>query len=79
MMKIGVVSDLHLYNKTVNIERALSKLNDVDCLLIVGDIADQADEKQYNIFLNLINERFYDMPVYCVSGNHDNPARDDSR
>lgn len=77
-MRIGVVSDLHLYNKTVNIERALSKLNDVDCLLIVGDIADQADEKQYNIFLNLINERFYDVPVYCVSGNHDNPTKDDT-
>lgn len=75
---IGVISDLHLFNKTANIEKALSKLHNVDLLLIVGDIADRADEKQYDIFLNLFDERFHDMPVYCVSGNHDNPARDDT-
>ena len=76
--KIGVISDLHLFNKTANIEKAISKLHNVDLLLIVGDIADRADEKQYNIFLNLFDERFHDIPVYCVSGNHDNPARDDT-
>lgn len=76
--KIGVISDLHLFNKTANIEKALSKLHDVDLLLIVGDIADRADEKQYDIFLNLFDERFHNMPVYCVSGNHDNPARNDT-
>lgn len=78
MMRIGVLSDLHLLNKSVNIERALSKLNDADCLLIVGDIADRAEEKQYSVFLDLIEERFHYIPVYCVSGNHDNPARDDT-
>lgn len=76
--KIGVISDLHLFNKTVNIERALTKLHGSDLVLIVGDIADRADEKQYDIFLNLFDERFHDIPVYCVSGNHDNPARDDT-
>ena len=76
--KIGVISDLHLFNKTVNIERALSKLHGSDLLLIVGDIADRADKRQYDIFLNVIGERFHDIPVYCVSGNHDNPARDDT-
>ena len=76
--KIGVISDLHLFNKTVNIERALTKLHGSDLVLIVGDIADRADEKQYDIFLNLIAEKFHDIPVYCVSGNHDNPARDDT-
>lgn len=76
--KIGVISDLHLFNKTANVEKALSKLHDVELLLIVGDIADRADEKQYDIFLNSFDERFHDMPVYCVSGNHDNPARDDT-
>ena len=72
--KIGVISDLHLFNKTANIERALIKIHGSDFVLIVGDIADRADEKQYDIFLNLIDERFHDVPVYCVSGNHDNPA-----
>ena len=76
--KIGVISDLHLFNKTANIEKAISKLHNIDLLLIVGDVADRADEKQYDIFLNLFNERFHDIPVYCVSGNHDNPARDDT-
>ena len=76
--KIGVISDLHLFNKTANIERALTKIYGSDFVLIVGDIADRADEKQYNIFLNLFDERFHDIPVYCVWGNHDNPARDDT-
>ncbi|MBQ7969350.1 MAG: metallophosphoesterase [Clostridia bacterium] len=62
--KIGVISDLHLFNKTVNIERALLKLYNVDLLLIVGDIADRADEKQYDIFLNLFDERFTIYP--CI-------------
>ena len=76
-LKIGVISDLHLFNKTVNVERSLSKMYDVDLILIVGDIADRADEKQYNIFLDLIDEKIRDIPVYCVSGNHDNPAKND--
>ena len=76
--KIGVISDLHLFNKTASIKNALSKLHDVNLILLVGDIADRADEKQYDIFLNLIDERFHDIPMYCVSGNHDNPARDDT-
>ena len=77
-LKIGIISDLHIFKKTTNLERAISKLRDVDVLLIVGDIADHADEKQYHIVLNIIKERIYDIPVYCVSGNHDNPSRDDT-
>ena len=76
--KIGVISDLHLFNKTTNIERALTKLHGSDLVLIVGDIADRADEKQYDIFLKLIDEKSHGTPVYCVWGNHDNPARDDT-
>ena len=76
-IKIGVMSDLHLFNKTAKIERALSKLHDVQLILIVGDIADRADEKQYNILLQLMDGHLQGVPVYCVSGNHDNPARDD--
>ena len=76
--KIGVISDLHLFNKTANIKKALSKMHDVDLILLVGDIADRYDAKQYDIFLNLIGENFLDIPMYCVSGNHDNPARDDT-
>lgn len=77
-LKIGVISDLHLFNKITNIKRALSKLHDVDLLLIIGDIADRAEEKQYDILLKLIDDAFRAVPIYCVSGNHDNPARDDT-
>ncbi len=77
-MKIGIMSDLHLYNKTINLKHALSKLRDSDIVLIVGDIADRAQENQYDIAANLISEYFVSVPVYCVSGNHDNPARDDT-
>ena len=76
--KIGVISDLHLFNKTANIERALTRLHGSDLVLIVGDIADRADEKQYDILLNLLGDEFRNIPMYCVSGNHDNPARDDT-
>lgn len=37
-MKIGIISDIHLFNKTTNIERAFSKLHGVELLLIAGDI-----------------------------------------
>lgn len=76
--KIGVISDLHLFNKTANIERALEKLYGSDLILIVGDIADRAEERQYDILLHLLEDAFCNIPVYCVSGNHDNPARDDT-
>lgn len=76
--KIGLISDLHLYKKTINIERALSKLHDIELLLIVGDIADRAEEKQYDMLLTLLKKQFNDAAVYCVSRNHDNPARDDT-
>ena len=76
--EIGILSDLHLFNKIINIERALSKLQDLDMLLIVDDIADRAEEKQYDILLKMIADNFITVPIYCVSGNHDNPVRDDA-
>lgn len=42
-LKIGIISDLHLFNKTLNAQRALSKLLGIDLLLIVGDVADRAE------------------------------------
>ena len=74
----GLISDLHLYKKTVNIERAISKLHDIELLLIIGDIADRAEENQYDMLLTLLKEQFNGVAVYCVSGNYDNAARDDT-
>lgn len=78
MMRIGIISDLHIYNRTINIKRALTKLNGVDLILLTGDIADQADEKQYEIVAQLFHVFFAETPVYCISGNHDNPLRNDA-
>lgn len=76
--KIGVISDIHLFNKTTNIERALLTLHGIELLLIIGDIADRGDEKQYKIMFKVLNDFLGEIPIYCVSGNHDNPARNDS-
>ncbi len=77
-MKIGIISDLHLHNKSLDIEKALSQLRQVDLILIVGDIADRAQKVQYDILLKVVSEQIGDVHIYCVSGNHDNPARNDT-
>ena len=76
-MKIGIISDIHLYRKTERFICALNALKDVDVLLIAGDLADRAQKEQYELIYECIKEHVGDTPVYCVSGNHDNPARDD--
>ena len=77
-MEIGIISDLHLYNKSVGVEKALSLLRQVDLILIAGDIADRAQKAQYDILLKSVSEQLSNVPIYCVSGNHDNPARNDT-
>lgn len=49
----------------------------MDVLLIAGDLADRAQKEQYELIYECIKEHLGDIPVYCVSGNHDNPARND--
>lgn len=77
-MKIGIMSDVHLYKKTARLECALKNLCGVDLLLVAGDISDRNEEGQYTLFYEKLREYFPDIPVYCVSGNHDNPSRDDT-
>lgn len=77
-MKIGVMSDIHLYRKTDRFACALEASAGVEVLLLVGDIADRAQKEQYDLAYACIRERLGDIPVYCVSGNHDNPARNDA-
>ena len=77
-VRIGVISDLHLFRKSAKLERAFSKLQEAEILLTVGDIADRGDGKQYKIFLKTLSEALPEIPVYSVSGNHDNPARNDT-
>lgn len=77
-MRIGIMSDLHLFNKTGKIKRALKKLEDADVLLIVGDLADRACMEQYDLLYSCIRECMPDIDIYCVSGNHDKPLKDDT-
>lgn len=77
-MKIAVLSDIHLYRKTERVRCALEAAKGAEALLITGDLADRAQREQYELLSACIREQLGGIPVYCVSGNHDNPNRDDS-
>lgn len=77
-MKIAVLTDIHLYRKTDKVRCALAAAKGADILLIAGDIADRAQREQYELMNGCIGEQLGGIPVYCASGNHDNPARDDT-
>ena len=77
-MKIAVLTDIHLYRKTDRVRCALAAAEGADVLLIAGDLADRAQREQYELLSACIREQLGDIHVCCVSGNHDNPARDDT-
>lgn len=77
-MKIAVLSDIHLYRRTERLQCALRAAEGADVLLLTGDIADRAQREQYELARLHLGQQLGGMPVYCVSGNHDNPARDDT-
>lgn len=77
-MKIGLMSDLHLFRKTYRVIKAFECMRDVDLLLFAGDIADSGIKEQYDLLLQCIQETISDIPVLCVSGNHDVPLEDDT-
>ena len=78
-MNIGVISDLHLYRKTSRVARALStlKAQAIDVLLIVGDLADRGTSEQYDLLYDCLQKYLPTVPIFCVTGNHDNSALDD--
>ncbi len=77
-MKIGLMSDLHLYRKPRTVLKALECLRDVDLLLIAGDLVDRGTREQYDLLAQCIQDTISTIPVLCVSGNHDNPRQDDT-
>ncbi len=77
-MLLGVISDIHLYRKTDRLVRALDAIREAEVLLLCGDLADRALSEQYTLLAECIRQRLGNIPVYCVTGNHDNPARDDT-
>lgn len=85
VLKFVHITDSHLLNKAEetfhnlntknNLETVLSHSQthypDIDFLLFTGDISQTGSEESYLLFKSLIQE--YDLPVYCVPGNHDSP------
>lgn len=74
---IGVLSDIHLFKKQDKLLKALPILKDTDVIFMVGDMVDSAEEYQYEILKNLLDEILPGKSIFCVSGNHDNPKKDD--
>lgn len=77
-LRIGLISDLHLHRKPDNVIKALKRVCDADILLLAGDIADSGEKEQYTLLGKCLDDIVPSIPVFCVSGNHDNPKRDDS-
>lgn len=85
VLKFVHITDSHLLNQAEetfhslntknNLETVLSHSQthypDIDFLLFTGDISQTGSEESYLLFKSLIQE--YDLPVYCVPGNHDTP------
>jgi len=76
-MKIGLLSDIHLVHNPQKLLCALAALEEAEVLLLAGDLTDKGLPEQYELLHACIAARLGDVPVYCVSGNHDNPKRND--
>lgn len=80
-MKIVHMSDLHIteYGREIwetdtktHFDKAIeyiSKLNDIDAIIVTGDISDDGSEWSYN-YVSKVFEQFA-IPVICCPGNHD--------
>lgn len=85
VLKFIHITDSHLLNQAeetfhglntkINLETVLSHSQtyypDIDFLLFTGDISQTGSEESYILFKSLIQQ--YDLPIYCVPGNHDTP------
>lgn len=65
----------HGINTKKNLELILSESQssypDADFILFTGDISQTGERESYAIFESLLQNT--NLPVYCVSGNHDSP------
>lgn len=50
---------------------SIMRYPDIDFLLFTGDISQTGNEESYSLFKSVIEQ--YDIPIYCLPGNHDNP------
>ena len=65
----------HNINTTQSLEKILNQCQaryaDADFLLITGDVSQTGTKESYSQLKSLIQK--FQMPVYCVPGNHDTP------
>lgn len=54
------------------LSQSLVRYPDTDFILFTGDISQTGSKRSYNIFQSIIQQ--YDLPLYCVPGNHDSPG-----
>lgn len=85
VLKFVHITDSHLLNQSEetfhrlntkeSLERVLSNSQtlypDIDFFLFTGDISQTGTEESYALFKSVIQD--YDLPFYCVPGNHDTP------
>lgn len=85
-LKFVHITDTHVLNQpnekffdlntTECLESVLSHCfkhhTDIDFLLVTGDISQTGTENSYKIFKSILQK--YEIPVFCVPGNHDDPA-----
>ena len=66
---------LHSLNTKLCFETVLSHSQtsypEIDFLLLTGDISQTGTKESYELFKSIIQQ--YDLPIYCVPGNHDTP------
>lgn len=79
------ITDTHLLNHTEEtfhqlntkeslenvLSSSLTRYPDIDFILFTGDISQTGTAESYTLFKSII--QVYDLPVYCVPGNHDTP------
>lgn len=69
----AVMSDLHMAAKPGRIRRALRRAAEADCILLPGDLTNDATPEQFHCLWQLIEETIPDRPLLPVCGNHDFP------
>lgn len=71
----AVMSDLHTAAKPGRIRRALSYAAEADCVLLPGDLTNDATPEQFGCLWQSIEEVIPDTPLLAVCGNHDFPIK----
>lgn len=73
--RISLISDLHLARKAGRAMRALKKAFEGDCVLIAGDLVNDGNPEQLELFAECVEcVAKENVALFSVGGNHDFPA-----